>query len=115
MVAASISKGSNALFNHVDKVIADNSQYLRNNHAKFTNSDTFQSAKKAIKTHGRSWAMSALLATATYFIGRTILNAILPKPDNDADFETQAPLGSSTSAKVLMIGALTGFFKWLGR
>jgi len=116
MVAASLNPWRNApLLNQVDKAIADNHQFIKTNRDKLLSNDRFQSAAKSVKKHSRGWIVSALLATATYFIGRTLLNALLPKPEEDADFEKSQPLGSSKSAKFLLIGALTGVFKWFSR
>jgi|GEM_PF-2776763 len=116
MVATSLNTWRNApLLNQVDKVIADNHQFIKTNRDKLLSNDRFQSATKSVKKHSRGWIVSALLATATYFIGRTLLNALLPKPQDDADFEKQQPLGTSNRAKLLLIGALTGIFKWFSR
>ena len=121
MVAASLNTWRNApLTNHVDlrkvdKLIDDNHRFINTNFEKLVSHDRFQSAANSVKKHSRSWLVSALLATATYFIGRTLLNALLPKPEENADFEKPEPIGTSNSAKFLLIGALTGVFKWFSR
>jgi hypothetical protein len=117
MAAPSLSASQNnrPFLQHVDKVIADNRRFLQSNRPQAI-ADELQLAGKKAANHSRGWVKSALIATATYFIGRTLFNAIFPKvQEGEPDFEQSEKEPHSLSTTLFSIAALTTAFKWFGK